>query len=75
MTSHKAPDISAHPSGASSGHDIGWTKPAYGRYKCNIDASLSDSLNVVGIDIWIRDDQGKFVMAKMNYFSLCVMLM
>lgn len=74
MASHKAPDISAHPSGASSGHDIDWTKPAYGRYKCNIDASLSDPLNVVGIGIWIRDDQGKFVMAKMNCFSL-VMLM
>jgi hypothetical protein len=63
--------IFLHPSGASSGHDIEWMKPAYGRYKCNIDA-FSDPLNVEGIGICTRDDHGDFVMAKTDYFSpLC----
>ena len=51
---------------------IEWTKPTYGRYKCNIDASFSSFLNMVGIGICLRDDQGEFVLAKMDCFSpLC----
>jgi len=52
----KAPDISAHPSGSSSGHVIEWTKPAYGKYKCNIVALFYAPLNMVGIGICIRND-------------------
>ncbi|MCI45659.1 cytochrome P450, partial [Trifolium medium] len=41
-----------------------WEKPARGRYKCNIDASFSPQLNRVGIGMCIRDDEGRFVLAK-----------
>ncbi|PNX70857.1 cytochrome p450, partial [Trifolium pratense] len=41
-----------------------WEKPARGRYKCNIDASFSSQLSRVGIDMCIRDDEGRFVLAK-----------
>jgi len=69
---HKAIDNPAQPNNVIHDHVIEWTKPAYGRYKCNIDASFSDSLNMVGIGICIRDDQGEFVMAKADCFSpLC----
>jgi len=72
VRSHKATDNHAQPNSVIHGHVIEWTKLAYGRYKCNIDASFSDSLNMVGIGICIRDDQGEFVMAKTNCFSpLC----
>ncbi|KEH29610.1 hypothetical protein MTR_4g046027 [Medicago truncatula] len=47
-------------------------KPASGRYKCNIDASFSSSMNCVGIGICIRDDVGEEVLAKTAWFSpLC----
>ncbi|KAK2423742.1 hypothetical protein QL285_034175 [Trifolium repens] len=39
-------------------------KPSQGRYKCNVDASFSSRLNRVGIGMCIRDDQGRFVIAK-----------
>jgi len=67
--SHKATGNHAHPNSVIHSHVIEWTKPACGRYKCNIDASFSDSLNMVGIGICIRDDQGEFVMAKTDCFS------
>jgi len=35
-----------------------------GRYKCNIDAAFSNSLNRTGIGICIRDQDGSFVLAK-----------
>jgi hypothetical protein len=41
-----------------------WIKPSLGRYKCNIDASFSPSLNKVGMCICIRDEIGSFVLAK-----------
>jgi len=51
---------------------VEWSKPAYGRYKCNIDASFSSSMNMVGIRICLRDDRGEFVSAKIDCFSpLC----
>ena len=72
VRSHKATDIPAQPNSVIHGPVIEWTKPAYCRYKCNIDASFSDSLNVVGIGICICDDHGEFVMAKTDCFSpLC----
>jgi len=72
VRSHKATNNHAQPNSVIHSHVIEWTKPAYGRYKCNIDASFSDSLNMVGIGICIRDDQGEFVLAKTDCFSpLC----
>jgi len=35
---HKAIDNHAQPNSVTHGHVIKWTKPAYGRYKCNVDA-------------------------------------
>ena len=72
VRSHKATNILAQLNNVIHGPVIKWTKPTYGRYKCNIDASFSDSLNVVGIGICICDDHGEFVMAKTDCFSpLC----
>jgi len=72
VRSHKTTNNHAQPNNVIHGHVIEWTKPTYGRYKCNIDASFSNSLNMVGIGICIRDDQGQFVMAKTDCFSpLC----
>ncbi|PNY03840.1 cytochrome p450 [Trifolium pratense] len=48
---------------------IRWSKPPTGRYKCNIDASFSKQHNKVGIGICIRDDQGRFVLAKTEWLS------
>ena len=42
-----------------------WQRPLMGRYKCNIDAAFSNSLNRTGIGICIRDHDGSFVLAKM----------
>jgi len=41
-----------------------WKKPAPDRYKCNIDASFSTSLNKVGLGMCLRDDDGAFVLAR-----------
>ncbi|MCH99278.1 cytochrome P450, partial [Trifolium medium] len=46
-----------------------WVKPQLGRYKCNIDASFSVQHNKVGIGMCIRDDQGRFVLAKTEWIS------
>ncbi|CAJ2645584.1 unnamed protein product [Trifolium pratense] len=48
---------------------ICWSKPPTGRYKCNIDASFSKQQNKVGIGMCIRDDQGRFVLAKTEWLS------
>jgi len=44
--------------------DERWKKPSPGRYKCNIDASFSTSLNRVGLGMCLRDDDGVFVLAR-----------
>ncbi|PNX85866.1 cytochrome p450, partial [Trifolium pratense] len=36
-------------------------------FKCNIDASFFVNGNKVGIDMCIRDDQGRFVLAKTEW--------
>jgi len=41
-----------------------WQPPLPGRYKCNIDAAFSSSLNRTGIGICVRDSTGTFVLAK-----------
>ena len=61
-----------HHGNSSDGMVVEWSKPAYGRYKCNIDASFSSTMNKVGIGICLRDDRGEFVSAKTDCFSpLC----
>jgi len=44
--------------------DDRWKKPAPDRYKCNIDAAFSTSLNRVGLGMCLRDDDGAFVLAR-----------
>jgi hypothetical protein len=46
-----------------------WQRPAHGRFKCNIDASFSVSTNKVGLGMCIRDEEGRFVLAKTMWFS------
>ncbi|CAJ2663088.1 unnamed protein product [Trifolium pratense] len=46
-----------------------WKKPTIGRYKCNIDASFSTQQNRVGLGMCIRDDEGRFVLAKTMWIS------
>jgi len=53
---------------------IRWERPARGRYKYNIDASFSSSLDRVGIRVCVRDDAGDFVSAQLSGFLLYVML-
>ena len=49
-----------------------WKKPTPGRYKCNIDASFSTSLNRVGLGMCLGDDDGAFVLARTEWFApLC----
>ncbi|PNY01281.1 cytochrome p450 [Trifolium pratense] len=50
-------------------HQTTWIKPSIGRYKCNVDASFSYLHNKVGIGMCIRDDQGRFVKAKTEWFE------
>jgi len=46
-------------------------RPLPGRYKCNIDAAFSSSLNCTGIGICVRDSEGIFVLVKAVSFP-CV---
>jgi len=41
-----------------------WNKSSLGRFKCNVDASFSTSLNRVGFRACIRDAKGNFVIAR-----------
>ncbi|AES70846.1 hypothetical protein MTR_3g064060 [Medicago truncatula] len=43
---------------------VDWHKPTGGHYKCNVDDSFSHALSKVGIGICIREDDGRFVLAK-----------
>jgi len=45
-----------------------WQHPLSGRYKCNIGAAFSSSLNRTGIGICVRDSDGTFVLAKVISF-------
>ncbi|CAJ2657411.1 unnamed protein product [Trifolium pratense] len=40
-----------------------------GRYKCNIDASFRKQRNHIDFGICIRDDEGRFVLAKTMWSS------
>jgi hypothetical protein len=51
-----------------------WQKPSRGSFKCNVDASFSAHLNVVGYGMRIRDEVGNFVKARTMWSSprVCV---
>lgn len=58
--------------GSTSRDETKWTKSTIDRYKCNIYASFSSSLNMVGLGMCIRNDVGEFVLAKTAWFApLC----
>ncbi|PNX87003.1 cytochrome p450 [Trifolium pratense] len=58
-----------HAASNSNRADRVLKKPAIGRYKCNIDASFSAQQNRVGLGMCIRDDEGRFVLAKTMWIS------
>jgi len=41
-----------------------WQRPQRSHLKCNVDASFSNQFNRTGIGIFIRDDEGTFVLAQ-----------
>lgn len=47
-----------------------WQKPSLGRYNCNVDASFSHVLNRVGLGMYIRDEEGRLVLAKTEWLAL-----
>ena len=47
-----------------------WIKPSPDIFKCNVDASFSQARNRVGIGVCIRDDEGRYVLAKTEWMSL-----
>ena len=46
-----------------------WIKPSPDRFKCNVNASFSEARNRVGIGVCIRDDEGRYVLAKTEWMS------
>ncbi|AES60782.2 hypothetical protein MTR_3g111390 [Medicago truncatula] len=56
--------ISAGGSNSTQQQHIRWQKPGTGRLKCNVDVEFTRSLNVIGVDMFIRDEAGQFVAAK-----------
>ncbi|MCI40645.1 cytochrome P450, partial [Trifolium medium] len=57
-------ELAAHSSSGADRVGTVWKKPAIGRYKCNIDASISAQRDRVGLGMCIHDDEGRFVLAK-----------
>jgi len=53
----------------TSKQNVSWVKPSPGRYKCNVDAFFCDTSNRVGIGMCIRDAEGAFVLARIEWFS------
>jgi len=43
---------------------ISWQRPHQGKVKCNVGSSFSNALNRTGIGLYIRDDEGVFILAK-----------
>jgi len=50
-------------------NDLKWIKPSPDRFTCNVDASFSQARNRVGIAVCIRDDEGRFVLAKTEWMT------
>jgi len=46
---------------------VGYPSPV--RFKCNVDASFSQALNQVDIGVRIRDDEGRYVLAKTEWMT------
>jgi len=65
------------PSIPSSSHhngdaNFGWRKPRSGRYKCNDDASFSNTTNKVGFGMCVRDSDENHVRSKtMRFTPIC----
>ncbi|XP_039685651.1 uncharacterized protein [Medicago truncatula] len=57
------------PQNPSTPNDLKWVKPSPGRFTCNVDASLSQAQNRVGIGVCIRDEEGCFVLAKTEWMT------
>jgi len=71
LNSWKSAQIIKPRSHTTSRHDevTCWTKLALGRFKCNVDAAFSTSLNRVGIGACIRDAEGNFVAGRTTSLS------
>ena len=66
--------LSHHHDHNSVNGDIGmiWRKPRNGRFKCNVHASFSNTINKVGMGMCIRDSAEHHVRSKTMWFtSLC----
>lgn len=57
------------PSNSVQNEIVKWTKPIVERFKYNIDASFSTSLNKVVLGTCIRDAKGNFVIAKTEWIT------
>jgi ribonuclease HI len=57
------------PQSPNTPTDLKWIKPSPGRFTCNVDASFSQARNRVGIGVCIRDDEGRFVLAKTEWMT------
>jgi len=55
--------VSAGRNSLAQHHHIRWRKPGRRRLKCNVDAAISSSLNVIGFGMCIRDEAKQFVAA------------
>ena len=50
-------------------YNVKWIKPRSERFKCNIDTAFSETENLVGIGMCIRDENDHFVLARTDCFS------
>lgn len=41
-----------------------WTAPSIGTVKCNVDAVFFDDINTAGVSMVVRDEEGKFLVAR-----------
>lgn len=57
------------PSNSVQNEIVKWTKPIVERFKYNIDASFSTSLNKVVLGTCIRDAEGNFVIEKTEWIT------
>jgi len=64
-------NIFVTPSASQHNGDVNfkWRKPTRGRYKCNVDASFSNTCNKVGLGMCIRDSDGNHVRLKTMWFT------
>jgi len=58
--------IPQHP---ATPNDLKWIKPSPRIFKCNVDAAFSQARKRVGIGVCIRDDEGRYVLAKTEWMT------